>query len=515
MDISSRAPRSALNLLDRMVENRTLSADGRNWLIQNLDPFHDRAFPPVGDPDVATSRSVTHCVQLVQDIVAPSSASGGAYDCDIFFLPASPNIGLAPNGGGSPQFEYVMGVRSIDGFMGTTFGSNTTRLTGTMNVLTMPAGVDWKADTASLVDNVTEVSLPNDNCFEQWRLVGCAYEVVNTTPELTRGGSVTMYRSPSNFSPGYTVFTTTVATSTVTAPVRQSSLKDVKMAPLLGKTTEFAPKRQELIPPRDLLPFPTALLTYPGPTGILGPSTLAEMGVYPGTITESAIDGVYQVITRSDVNNPPINPSPSLLVWQDPFSEADLIAPYACWLLDGLNSTQPSAHPLPYDICGCKFTGLSNTSTLTLTVRYFLEKFPTATDTVLTSLSRPSPCYDPVALEIYSRCMDALPVGCGQKDNPFGEWFRGVVSEVAKWAAPIGKALGGIVPGAQAIGSIVGGAAKAIQKVLPEEEKQPKKSKKTSPKPPTNPAPPLPGTSKSAKRRARRSQTEFRLTNKQ
>jgi len=98
-----------------------------------------------------------------------------------------------------------------------------------------------------------------------------------------------------------------------------------------------------------------------------------------------------------------------------------------------------------------------------VTTRYYIERNPTVADPNLLVLAR-TPCpYDPVVQEIYTRCMEELPVGVKVGMNPLGEWFTEVLQGIGEWAPKIGSALGNLIPGASIIGNIVGGAANGVQ----------------------------------------------------
>jgi len=513
--IQTRAPRQTKNMLDALVEGKALSPDGYNFVIQNLDSFHDRSFPPTGDPDICTARSVTRCIQLSQDVT--SSQGDGLWDLDIFFLPLTAGVYMTPGGPSNPQSEFRCFTSGSGGAIAdSSYAVYTTPLAATMNVIQAPAGVDWKLDTSSVCLQQSTIGLPNTVAADQFRLVGCAYEVVNNTPELYRGGSVATYRSPSNPSPAFWWFTnwtgTQNVTTTETTKVKLSSVQmelSPTFRPPLGKVQEMAPPIETLFSPFQIQRTPVVT----GPVVSLPPSNLADINFLPGSLTWGAEDGVYQTITRNEINNPPINTLASFGAAVNNYGTQSIINSRNCWLPDPAvctaNGTRYySNYALPYDCCGSKFTGLDPHSTLTITVRYFVESFPTPTNEVLASLSRPSPKYDPIAFNIYSMAMDSLPVACTQGENPFGEWFKGVLSEVAKWAAPVGNALATIFPPAAAIGKVVGTAAGAVNTLIPAEKKKKKKEKQksraqTQAPPVNNRAPQTQGTSKSAKKRQR------------
>lgn len=488
--IQTRAPRSAKTTLDQMVVNKTLSTDGYNFVLQNVDGFHDRSFPPTGEPDICTARSVTRCIQTSQEV---SYSGSGQWDLDIFFIPLTPGVGLTPAHAGDPKAEFAPYTFLADGqFNSSTPSAITTNLASTMNVIQAPTGVDWKTDTSGVATQLTTIGLPNTVCNDQFRLVGCAYEVTNNTPELYRGGSVSCYRSPSNPSQTYTWFSnwnsTATTTSTVTAKEKRSSVT-------MTKTEEVAAATS----PQGVV----------GPILSLPPSNLTDINFLPGSLTWGAEEGVYQIVTRNDVANPPLNVASSFGQLRDPYGSSTLGFSQTRWVPLSTETIIGSArcysnYALPYDCCGCKFTGLDQHSTFTIVVRYFVETFPTPSNEVLASLSRPSPKYDPMAFDIYSACMDALPVACTKGENPLGEWFTKVVREVGKLATPVGDAIGNFFPPARGIGRAITSAAESY---AGSESAEPKKKKakknKGNPPPPTQRPAPVPGTTKSSRRRAR------------
>jgi len=59
-------------------------------------------------------------------------------------------------------------------------------------------------------------------------------------------------------------------------------------------------------------------------------------------------------------------------------------------------------------------------------------------DQSLSVLAKPSPPVDNVALQLYAEIVQKIPVGVRFKDNGLGDWFLGVVDEVANVVNTIG-----------------------------------------------------------------------------
>jgi hypothetical protein len=252
--------------------------------------------------------------------------------------------------------------------------------------------------------------------------------------------------------------------------------------PSVCTTTTQSPVKPQLEKRSSSSDLASVVTFYSGDAIQTAPSTLAEAAIYPGTVTWGAEDGIYQTFTMSEVENPVINPTPYRSVIAD-------LPNSVIWLPNSSAFTSYGNHSLPYDTCGSMFTGLTPQTTLHLSVRYYVEKFPNANDQTLLSLTRPSPPYDSFALELYSKVLDRLPVAVPVGENPLGEWFRDILDAVATNAGAIGKSLGSFFPPAEAIGGIIGGAAQGINSILGPREDAKGKKKQQPNKPASKPQP--------------------------
>jgi hypothetical protein len=112
--------------------------------------------------------------------------------------------------------------------------------------------------------------------------------------------------------------------------------------------------------------------------------------------------------------------------------------------------------PIKRDTAGVFFTGLSPQTTLTLTIHEIIETFPTQPSPLVT-MARPTPDYDPNFFALYKEVSRNMPPGVMVSENADGGFWDTILDVVSE-AAPI---IGSLIPGGGAIGSIVGGAAKA------------------------------------------------------
>jgi hypothetical protein len=408
--------------LDQLVANRQLSQAGLDWLTVALDPFHDTELNCPGFPDLISSKSVVQCITQTVNVTNTASA----YDCHIFFLPCSQVW--------SSTIWANQLLRTSVSPTGVLAGAQTGPILNPgVNVLTTFPGVSWYASTAGT--NFPAAGLPLSFGAGQTRLVAVGWEVVNTTPVTLMQGSVTAYKSPNTF-------------------VNSVIASD-------GPTVADAP------------------VTYPIQFGALPPGTQTDAVLFPNSRTWQASEGLYQIATLNETQNPYSSPVPGLCGFLSVPNETELLsaAPNLAYIppLDDNATALPippvivnpyaSNHGFPWDVSGAIFAGLSPESTLQVTVKYYVERIPTISDPNLLVLCRQPPSYDPLALEIYSRVVAKLPVGCKVDENPLGEWFDTVMDIVASALPIAGNSLAAIFPPAAILGNALGQTASQIRKM--------------------------------------------------
>jgi hypothetical protein len=397
--------RKQATVLDSLVSTRTLTPEGKNWLTQVTDPFHDGSVPTTGYPDLNSCQTIVQCFTYTANLTAPTALTTPTWDAHVFFNPTSYDW----NGTG-----FGMGTLSNTGLL-TTSATAVATVYGGYNAIVVTGGEDWTTTTLA-ARSYSSLGFPSVASAGSFRLVSAGVEVVNTTPQLYRGGSVTSYRSPN-----------------VTAPVEWTNI--------------FATNSVSL-------------------ASTLPPSLVADAQIYPTSRTWGAEDGCYLIAPMSDVENPfkqalPIN---NLVVrpmdyanLTVPGATTPVAAPFAA-LGRGSGTRNSCAQIVPFDIHGSMFTGLTPQSTLQVTVKYYVERIPTSTQQDLLVLVRPPSPYDPNALELYTRAVQLLPVAVKVADNPLGEWWDDVLSAISEYAPAIGSVFG---PVGATLGSAVKGAASA------------------------------------------------------
>lgn len=449
-ELGSRVPRKAKAILDKLVASKSITQEGMEWLITATDPFHDDRVRCPGFPDMSTVNSV------VQTFTSTASyqISGATqpWDLHCFFVPMS-NSFVNPTGG-----TFNPGVASPNQYSVRGYFRNTSSLSGIFpgfNVLTSTvAGDDWIAPSGTIV-NSNALALPPKYCSGHYRLITAGVESVNTTAQLYKGGSVTVYRAPStrdrDVTLSYATTTSTaLTTSTQTVPVtRDRRLSGVPEEPLAT----------------------TLQLKLTLPAICLPPTSQKEAATYTDSRTWAAEDGCYVIATQNDEDNPFLTPSPTDVAIMKTLDASTILndstspilvpiwttstnAPFATSSGATTEATGSGQKVFPFDNCGFVMSGLNQNSTIQITVRYYVERIPATSEPDLLAMAQVPPAYDGVAMEIYSRCLASMPVGVPVSENPLGEWFNSVLDTI-KGIAP---KLGGVISGVGRAISEIGGS---------------------------------------------------------
>jgi len=416
-----------------------LTDEGAAWVLQGLDPFHDNAFRIVDDPSGGAERSVVQTINFGATLSAPSAvlAAGDKWDCAIATTPVNQTLEFM-------NYDQVQGSAfQTDGQvpMGE-IGLVTASVVATGG-LTWPSaagGVPIATGTSAYRLGISPTRMTgdgdvtNDFLNGRTRIVGLAYEVVNSTPPLQAGGQVIPWRQ--NQQP-----TTNVITN-------------------VGQYTG------------GIIQQPTAN----GEIYAMPPASKSEALLLSQGQSFPAAAGLYQIVTRAQAEEPYSYPTATahvLAAGQQRMGGYQVApvyginptktfsGPYASGPLAPTNATTNALSarviPLSYnnmDAAGSYWTGLSPETTLEVNVRLFLAKAPNISDQQLITLAQPAPAYDPIAYQIYSEARRHLPNGVPLSHNAMGDWFRHVVDVVKHYALPsIEKAL----PSVLAAGAASGG----------------------------------------------------------
>lgn len=382
----SRAERA----LEKFAKRTGMSEEGKQWLIAAIDPFHDKPLAVKGYPDGTPGKSFTQCHKLAMDIAKPANLSaGGTWDCLI----------STSNFLSCPVDEAVMGeMRSASNEWQLNANSATGRVpVGGLTVVKGVSGVDlsYRATNVS-TSEASVLRVPNSVFEGKMRVLSQGFEVSNTTNELYKNGSVTVFE--------------------------------------LGE--EIPEDKWTLQYVNNTAPTPPTAIqgSYSVLNTARNPISLATATQISGTQTWEAKDGAYVVCRPSSQLNParrPQNLSPIVVMGDSgrPYPNSpDLTAimetsgggPY------GISTS----FAIPFHRKGIYFTNLSEQTTLHVAYNVWTERFPGISQQELLSLATESCDYDPVALEAYATIMSNMPVGVTFKENGFGDWFTGEVASL-------------------------------------------------------------------------------------
>jgi hypothetical protein len=469
-ELGSRVPRKAKNILDQLVGTRTMTAEGMEWLICATDPFHDDRVRCPGYPDLSTVNSVVQVYTTTVSLSAPTGATN-PWDLHIPFIPISPPVVA---GNPTPVVRQVLTTQQ--GFVNA-YGDGVGLYSGFNAIVCGASGTDWlvSPESANLYNNGT-ISIPQKFTSGHSRLVAAGIELVNTTSQLYKGGSLTVYRAPS-----------TVEEATVT------TVRTVNTSP------------------------PTILAWSTAADAIsLPPSTQSEAAIFTDSRTWSAEDGCYIVVPQTDTENPFRSLMPTDIYAVKPVDSSTAINNVVGAVsLKGYTTVIPptasnpqnvgsNSHALPFECVGTILTGLNPNSTIQATVRYYFERIPATTEPDLLAMAQVPPAFDGVALEIYSRCLSKMPVGVPQNENPLGEWFTGILNSVASVAPKIGGFVSNLGNAISMVGGVQPSSSNATPQRLMNAQQRRQQQQDISKRPLPPPPPPLKIQNKNQKKKARK-----------
>jgi len=417
-------------IMRRLSERMGIEPTSVDSIVACVDPFHDSELDPMGWPDLTTSASVMQCVKQTLTISAPAGTTGN-WDCHIFNSPyynstADP-FGTNSGGFGQLQFAQTSGAPPNYNYNLAALTSNSSGLglVG-INIHSQPSGTNGSPFAPGTGISMQHLVLDPRYNRGASRIFGSGVEVHNTTSELNLQGSVLVYRQP-------------LDNNAYKSSINIASLQSVLSGTGTVGTTNVADMIFTPVPP--ISPAAALLLK--------------------GSRQWEAKYGSYQTHGLHDVNIPTNGqtftlPSYYFVSPQDITQTTvpvNLIATVAGVV--GAYRVSPQLFWSEFDVSGAWYTGLSPSTTLTINWNAYVERFPTSLDLDLVVLARPSPTYDPKALQWVSEVMRHLPPGVMVGENDGGGWFADIMQTGADYLAPLLKASGH--PIATGIGTAISG----------------------------------------------------------
>jgi len=382
-----RRAERALNALERSGD---LTEQGRKWLIQAVDPFHDKDIEATGFPDAYLAPGLVQRVMKKITIAKDAALPAGNWDCNVFSLPWID---------GQPLSSYSLYKNILTGGSGAGTGAATAAFGGIAALSCTANGVMAFAGAGTAA---TSVGVDDTFLDGPCRVVAAGFEVTNTTAEIYKQGDVTVYRIP-EAQQQRSSYTTSIAAA----------------APFLSSNA----------------PSP---MTITAEMHSRPPLSVAESQYMIGSRTWSAAEGVYIPLTLTSTEIPiRDNDSTSVIFPYNVATNGYTPVALTCAVDSVLNTTVPATRKCvttPFNMGGAFFSGLSDQTTLTISAIWYIERFPTILQYQLAVLAKPPPMYDPVALELYALMLRSMPTGVMVKENGLGEWFAEVVGSIAPFA---------------------------------------------------------------------------------
>lgn len=392
-----------------------MTEEGKQWLICAFDPFHDQALDLRGIPDRAEGNSIVQCIKRQSTI----SITGVPQDVLIVTDPLQFRVGGIFSRMFRQYFDPTADASGIN--------------MGGLSIIRVNAGGD-PLDPASPGFTQSGLTTSAPYVVERSRALSRGFEVHNTTPELYKGGSVTCFHQ--NQTRNEFSFMLAANTALVSAskkkdliPVVTSSEPDVDSRKLEKKHAKLTGPANRIFSVADFLPIEPP------------PRSVATATLLPLSHGWEASKGCYCVARQNQADNPPTYPVPVVGLHTTDSTGTETFCADFPQTPDGLDFNMtgdyvavddefacPMNRRLPFNTCGAYFTGLPVNTELTIFYNEWIERFPTTTQSDLIVLSKPSACFDPIALEAYAHICKTMPVAMVAKANGLGDWFCDAVA---------------------------------------------------------------------------------------
>lgn len=421
-------------ILHQLVDKHALTQEGYEAVIAAVDPMHDRPIKDLqGWPDLESTPSVVRCIK--KSVTIATYGAGLAYDMHIVVWPMAYHN------------AYNRVITRVNNQI--TDSTTTSAQLGGVQVFLSPVGVPLDIAIHPSINVEIDLDFLEGAC----RLIGHGFEVHDTTAPLNKQGSCVCYRQSES--------------STV--------------------SPELWTCKDSWVGTHAMTPFSVHKVRHP-------PLSPSEALLLPGSVQWESAKGCYVVSPFCGAENPVQLVSYTTALVEAAVGDEAMITPNITpvWFRTFQNPAIPTdpyisspARTWPIHQTGAIFSGLNPLSTFTVQVNAYIESFPTADDKAIVVLATPSATFDPVAIEIISRCMADLPVGVPADWNGFGDWFADVVKDVSSYMWPVamainpmlGAAVGGISAASNAFINRREALAKqaAAKKTLAPSKKQPPK----------------------------------------
>jgi len=406
----SRLALDNLTKARRMVASRVreghLTPDGAKWLVLALDPFHDLNEQVAGYPDADCSSTVVRQLNYEYDIGAPLGAN--AWDAHVYVnqaLSFATEEEYKTNATASVT-DNALAPGKCDGIL-----KITTCSTG--EKLAPPPGAAYAPANGAFNTLGSYSDLLQNNS----RIIGLGFEIINTSAEIYKQGTILCYKQPQSASLGNIQYTNNAGTANGVCATRI-----IKEAP---STTSIAAKLHGSV-------------SWEAGKG--------AMIVCTQMTTNNDLHSMDYIPTLRSVEDGHIGDAAGDYVHGTKVTFATVATPTNILFPAGTNH---GIKFMPFNTHGAMITGLNEASTLHVRLRVYLEQAPgiNANDSSFVSLATPSAAYDFGALSAYSQVCARMPVAVPVQMNAMGDWFKLIAHELGRIVLPAGKAVVSLATG--------------------------------------------------------------------
>jgi hypothetical protein len=400
------------------------------WFILATDPFHDYEVPIAGLPDRYSEATAVRYIKMGHTITKPAGLlPGETWSANIATLPLNHTLSSSHvKSFFADRADYIDMETSPAAFTMGTINVSTSK----DNILQYPStevtvGAFDAADPLGTREYHSFSGTDGEGLSSMSRLIAGGFEVHNDTAELYKSGSVTTYTMPQKLTRP-AIAGTFVRSSLDTGPA--SIRRGRGLPPSAYHARQLRNSH-----------------TFSASQGCLVPFRME--------------------LDSEDMDFQPINSG----LYAFPFADGDLptggIVSNAI-LQHGTNNATLMVRGAAIETSGAFFTGLHESTVLTLTMKFYVEVAPTFANPDLLSLCSPPAQYDPMVLRCYDHCVRQMKAGVPVSFNDAGEWWR-MILKTLRSAVPsvVSTGLKAIAPEASPLAGLASlGIQKAIDKAV-------------------------------------------------
>lgn len=465
------------DVLGPLVRSGRLTKDGANWLKSALDPFHDQQYENPRWPGYCSTATLSGKKRFSVVFDKPTTVTTDTWDLHITCNPyyavgafsSVKSSSCDVNSVNDPTCSADSGWGTFNLFSAVAANSGEIIYPSSSN-----AGFQTPVASYYNYPNVT----PSLGLSGASRIVSIGYETRNTTAEIYRQGTLTLYSNPTSSTDGggsLLMQKTAGTTSSNSALFYSGPLYRCALPPSnVGQATALYGQIKLLASEGGYIAVPfdgvSNDVVFPYSSPIYSQCTAVNS---TGVSCNGLITGLSE---RFVPNGDPIFMGTQVGPAPDYNIQADNDASYSV----RVGMSKSNFYPVHITQTGMYFTGLSAETTIDLSVCVNFEVAVDSRNPSLVAFASKVPAYDPFALMLYHRIRMGLPVGTKVADNASGDWWRAVASVLSDVLEIAAIPLGIISPAAS---SITVAASKALdlaaQKKIVEMRKQIKQDVKT------------------------------------